>query len=123
MYSLFADIVVGIHFLWILFLIFGAIPGSRFMWVRILHICSLIFSVTLQLNNWICPLTHLEVWLRARSGWIYSGGFIRHYVEKLVYLEAPHWVTFAGTLVVIAVTALIYLRTITGTQDKEGNRS
>jgi len=110
MYEILADIVVATHFLWILFLIFGAIPGRRIRWVRILHICSLIFSVLLQLNNWICPLTHLEVWLRAKSGWTYSGGFIQHYIEKLVYLEAPRWTIFAGTVMVIMVTIWIYWR-------------
>jgi len=121
MYSLLADIVVAIHFLWILFLIFGAIPGRLIKWVRILHICSLAFSVLLQLKNWICPLTHLEVWLRAKSGWAYSGSFIQHYVEKLVYLEAPRWVIFIGTAVVIGVTGVVYLKSITRRIDKQGN--
>jgi polyferredoxin len=40
----------------------------------------------------ICPLTHLEMWLRERGhGSTYSGNFIEHWLQRLLYYEAPAW--------------------------------
>jgi len=108
LYQILADITVAFHFAWILFLIFGALIGRRVKWVRLLHVGSLVFSVLLQLFSWICPLTHLEVWLRGKSGWTYTGNFIQHYVEKLVYLDVPREAVFIGTVVVVLGTGWIY---------------
>ena len=110
MYSILADIVVAVHLLWIMFLIFGALVGRRVRWAMWLHLGSLGFSVFLQVFGWLCPLTHLEVWLRGKSGGAYSGSFIQHYVEKLVYLDVSRTAVFIGTGVVIVGTCIVYLR-------------
>ena len=109
LYRTLADITVALHLLWILFLIFGWLPGLWVKWIRVVHLASLGFSIILQLNEWICPLTHLEIWLRGKAGWTYSGSFIRHYVEKLVYLEVPRQAVFAVTLAVVAVSLWLYI--------------
>jgi len=104
-----ADAVVVLHFLWIVFLILGALPGRRWVWAKWMHLASLAFSIALQVFGWICPLTHLEVWLRKYGGARpYEGTFIRHYVEHIVYAEIPHYVLFAGTLVVVAFSLWMY---------------
>ncbi|MFH0765430.1 MAG: DUF2784 domain-containing protein [Calditrichota bacterium] len=110
MFSLLADIVVATHLIWIGFLIFGALIGRKIRPVMWLHLGSLVFSVVLQINYWICPLTHLEVWLRGKSGGAYSGPFIQRYVERLVYLNVSRTAVFVGTVVVIAGTLLLYRR-------------
>ena len=104
------DIIVAIHLLWIIFLIFGALPGRRWLSVRLLHLASLIFSVLLQLFGWICPLTHLEIWLRREQARTlgYSGSFIAYYLEKLVYLDVSALYIFIGTLIVIAFSLFLY---------------
>lgn len=111
-YGIAADLVVAIHLAWILFIIGGAAIGWRLAWVKWLHIASLVFSVLLQVFSWICPLTHLEVWLRSLdpAGGAYSGTFIRHYLEKLVYLEAPRGLILGLTFVIIGISGYIYLR-------------
>lgn len=88
-YKVFADIVVFIHFLWILFLILGVFWGIKNQKVKIIHISALAFAIIIQVFNWYCPLTYLETWLRAKhdSTLSYSGSFIIHYVEKIVYIE------------------------------------
>ncbi|NQU06363.1 MAG: DUF2784 domain-containing protein [Calditrichaeota bacterium] len=118
MYNLLADIIVSLHLLWILFLIFGALIGRKVKWVRALHIASLGFSVLLQLKSWICPLTHLEVWLRGKAGWTYSGNFIQHYVEKLVYLDVSRMAVFIGTIAVIFLTVVLYWKSFQKNQQK-----
>lgn len=111
-YKLLADLTVLAHLLWILFLITGALWGRRHRFVQISHLSGLAFALVLQVLGWHCPLTHLEAWLRARHNpeLTYSGSFIIHYVERLIYLEiAPIWISMA-TLLLIGLHLWIYLR-------------
>jgi len=104
-----ADSVVVAHLLWIFFLVFGALPGSRWPWVKWTHLAALVFSIALQSFSWVCPLTHLEIWLRHLSGvQPYEGTFIRHYIEQVVYARLPPFAVILGTLVVLAVSLSIY---------------
>lgn len=106
-----ADAVVVLHLFWIVFLILGALPGSRWSWVKWTHLAALAFSIALQGFGWICPLTHLEVWLRSSGGaQPYEGTFIRHYAEQLVYAEIPRGALLAGTLMVVALSLWLYRR-------------
>jgi hypothetical protein len=109
-YKIAADIVVAFHLLWILFIIFGAIPGRRWLTVRLLHLGSIVFSLLLQSFGWICPLTHLEVWLRQtqQTATGYSGSFISHYLDKLIYLDVSALYIFIGTIVVIVFSFVFY---------------
>ena len=104
-----ADFVVLVHLLWIVFLILGAWPGARWAWVKWLHLAALAFSVLLQLFGWVCPITHLEVWLRKAGGAApYEGTFIGQYLGRLVYAPLPSWFLLAGTFIVIAVSLWVY---------------
>jgi len=109
-YQIAADIVVGIHLLWILFIIFGALPGRRWLTVRLLHLGSIIFSLLLQSFGWICPLTHLEVWLRRQQAKTlgYSTGFIAHYLERIIYLDVSPMDILIGTVFVIFFSLFLY---------------
>jgi hypothetical protein len=104
-----ADAVVVLHLLWIVFLVLGAIPGHRWAWVKWLHLAALAFSIPLQVFGWICPLTHVEAWLRRQGGALtYEGTFISHYIEPLVYAEVPRAALLLGTLIVVAVSLWVY---------------
>jgi hypothetical protein len=111
-YKVLADIVVLIHFLWILFLMFGALPGVRIKAIKIFHISGLVFALVIQIFGWYCPLTHLEVWLRAKHGpsLSYAGSFIIHYVEGLIYIEISARLIFSVTLLLIGFNAWFYLK-------------
>lgn len=110
-YRLLADLVVLVHFAWIVFVILGAFWGRRHRWVRTVHLGALGYALLLETFGWYCPLTYLEVWLRARhvpaTG--YAGDFIPHYLEKLIYLDLPRPALIAGTLLVVAGNAWLYL--------------
>ena len=108
-YRTLADITVLIHLFWILFLIIGVIPGLRVKWIRITHIAGWCFSILLQIRGWYCPITHLEYWLRGKAGWTYSGTFIHHYVERMVYLDVSRVSVFIASLVVIVVSGGLYI--------------
>lgn len=110
-YNALADAVVVLHLLWIVFLVLGAIPGSRWAWVKWTHLGALAFSIALQIFHWVCPLTHLEVWLRRRGGGAaYADTFIGHYIERLVYAELPPWALLFVTIVIVVVSLWVYFR-------------
>lgn len=109
-YKVAADFVVFIHFLWIIFLIFGAFIGRKYLLIKIFHITGLAFSVIMQIVGWYCPLTHLEVWLRQKHAPMlaYKGSYIIHYVEKIVYLQLSPVIIFVLTIILVSITVYIY---------------
>jgi len=111
LYKIIADIVVFAHLLWILFLIFGALWGKRNTTIRIIHISGLAFAIIIQVFDWYCPLTDLEVWLRSKHdpALFYTGSFIIHYVEKIVYIELSRELIFALCIILCVINAWFYL--------------
>lgn len=111
-YKILADAVVIIHFLWILFLLFGSIWGRRKRGIRTLHLGGLVFAVVIQIFGWFCPLTHLEVWLRARHdpSLAYSGSFLVHYIERIIYVEISPSAIFVLTGLLCLGQGWCYLR-------------
>ena len=111
-YKILADSVVLIHFLWIIFLFLGALWGVKNKIVKIFHIVGLVYAFIIQLFDWYCPLTHLEVWLRSKHdpALTYSGSFIPYYVEKMVYLELSRFVVFLLTIFLCGFNLWVYLK-------------
>lgn len=109
-YRILADLVVLVHFLWILFLISGAFLGRKYRLIKYFHIGGLGFAFLIQIFGWYCPLTHLEIWLRSKHSpsLTYTGSFIIHYVEKIVYIELQSWIIFILTLIITGISFLIY---------------
>jgi hypothetical protein len=112
LYKVLADVVVFIHFLWIVFLIFGAVLGRKKKTVGILHISGIVFALVIQIFGWYCPLTYLEVWLRAKHNPVlaYPGSFIAHYAEEIVYLELSRGLIFVLTVIIGGFNAWLYLK-------------
>ena len=112
LFKILADFVVLVHFLWILFLFFGALLGVRYKAIKIIHLPGLFFAILIQIFDWYCPLTHLEFWLRSKHdpSLAYAGSFIVHYVEKLVYLELSHSLIFIFTICLCAFNGWLYFR-------------
>jgi len=111
-YKILADFVVLTHFLWILFLFFGAFLGRGNRALKIFHLSGLSFAFVIQIFDWYCPLTHLEVWLRSKHdpGLIYAGSFIIHYVERIVYIELSRHFILAFTFFLIGFNMWFYLK-------------
>jgi hypothetical protein len=111
-----ADALLFGHVLFVTFVVLGLVLifAGKFRnwgWVRnpgfrITHLAA-IGVVTLQ--SWfgmICPLTTWEMALRERAGdATYSGAFISHWLDAILYYQAPAWVfavcytVFAGIVV------------------------
>jgi len=87
-YSILADIVVFIHFLFIVFAVIGAFLVYKWWWVIYPHLISAFWAAMVISMGWICPLTPLENSLRRAAGEAgYSGGFIEHYFLPVIYPE------------------------------------
>ncbi|MES9870187.1 MAG: DUF2784 domain-containing protein [Sedimenticola sp.] len=81
-----ADLVLLIHFGFILFVVLGGLLVLRWPKLAWLHVPCVIWGVTIDAMGWICPLTPLENSLRIAGGEQgYEGGFIEHYLLPLIY--------------------------------------
>ncbi|MEE9614211.1 MAG: DUF2784 domain-containing protein [Thermodesulfobacteriota bacterium] len=112
LYKLFADMVVLTHLLWIIFLLFGAFLGVKNRIIMVVHVSGLAFALVLNAFGWYCPLTHLELWARARHdpSLAYTGSFIVHYVEELIYVELPPSSLLLLTVLLCGFNGWWYLR-------------
>ena len=102
-YRIAADLVLVVHTSFVLFVILGLVlillGGFRgWLWVknpwfRLGHLLAIGVVVAQEWIGAICPLTTLEMALRSRAGnAVYGGSFIAHWIEALLYYEAPPWV-------------------------------
>ena len=86
MYELAADIILIIHFLFILFVIFGALLFFIVKKIVFIHIPAIIWGSYIEVTHSICPLTYLENWFLHKANLtIYSEGFIQNYLVPIVY--------------------------------------
>lgn len=84
-----ADLVVGLHFAFVVFVVLGGLLVLRWPRVAYLHIPAAAWGALIEFAGWICPLTPLEHWLRKQAGSApYSGGFIEHYILPVLYPAA-----------------------------------
>ena len=117
-YAILADSVLLIHTLFVGFVVLGLIlivvggmrgwQWVRNPWFRLGHLLAIVVVV---LQAWLgiwCPLTLLEMSLREKAGAaVYGGSFIAHWLDTLLYYQAPAWVfalgyTLFGALVAAA---------------------
>ena len=99
-----ADIVLGLHFAFIVFAVLG---GFLVLWkppIAWLHLPSVAWSAYVNLFSQVCPLTPLENRFRYLAGQAgYEGGFVQHYVASVVYpgVMPERWGLMAGFSVLI----------------------
>jgi hypothetical protein len=81
-----ADLIVLIHFAFVLFVIFGGLLALRWPKVAYVHLPIAVYGALIELVGWICPLTPLEKRLRESAGLQgYQGGFVEHYILPALY--------------------------------------
>lgn len=85
-YRLSADAIVLLHLAFVVFVIAGGLLVFRWRWMGWLHLPAVVWAALLEFNGWLCPLTPLELKLRAAGGQAgYSGGFVEHYILPVLY--------------------------------------
>lgn len=102
-YRTLADVVLTTHVAFVAFVIVGLLAifvggacGWKWIrnpWFRAGHLAGIGVVVVQAWLGVVCPLTILEMYLRERAGdSTYGGSFIAHWLQKLLYYEAPPWV-------------------------------
>ena len=120
-YQFLADLVLGAHLVFVLFILGGQaaiLAGwglgwgwTRNPWFRGLHLAGIVFVVLQSWLGAVCPLTGLEHRLRTLAGGPgYERGFISDWVARLLFYSAPDWVfvltySLFGLLVVASFIA------------------
>lgn len=116
LYRILADIVLTVHVTVVLFVVagLGAILAGgargwawvRNPWFRIAHLASIVVIAGQAWLGRICPLTTWEMWLRHRAGdATYTGSFIAHWFDRLLYYDAPMWL-FATVYTIFALLVI-----------------
>ena len=109
------DVVIILHFLWLVFVITGWIYCARSRFWRWTHSATVVYGLLIEVFRFYCPLTHLENYYRRQLGWnAYEGDFITHYLEKIIYVNAPQWLLIVGALALVLVTGVRYWRVQSG---------
>ncbi len=107
---LLADLIVILHFSFILFVILGGLLVIKWKKFICLHMPAAIWGMLIEFFGWFCPLTTLENQLRQnKNGEAYSSGFIEHYIIPLIYPEGlTREIQIAMGIAVIIINLLIY---------------
>lgn len=123
-YRIFADIILILHLLWIVFMLVGFIltfyvvflsKNKKFLdrWVfRTLHLCGIFYVGSLNVLDKYCPLTIFENHFRMRydQSSIYPDSFfISYYIEKLVYPEVNFLLIQIPTLFITIFTLAVFI--------------
>jgi hypothetical protein len=102
-YYFLANAVLALHVAIVLFVILGLVlivlgnllswRWVNSLWFRVAHIATIGTVVAEAWFDVVCPLTTLEMWLREKAHVAtYSGSFIEHWLQALLFWEAPPWV-------------------------------
>lgn len=117
-YHIAANLVLAVHALFVVFVVLGLVlilcgaalrwSWMRNPWFRAVHLMAIAVVVLQSWLGVLCPLTTIETSLRLRAGDApYVGSFIAHWLEALLYYQAPAWVfmlcyTLFGAVVAIS---------------------
>ena len=109
-FRLAADLIVLVHFGFILFVLLGGLLVLRWHRLAWIHLPAAGWGALIEMQGWICPLTPLENRLRAAGGAAgYPGGFIEHYLIPIIYPSGlTREIQFFLCAVVILVNAVFY---------------
>jgi len=117
-YGPLADLVLVLHLGIVVFVVGGlvvVVAGNLLHWAwvntawfRVAHLLAIAVVIVQAWLGRVCPLTTLESWLRAKAGMAgYRQSFVEHWVQRILYYEAPTWMfalayTVFGLLVLLA---------------------
>lgn len=103
LFLLAADLLLLVHVLFVGFVVVSLvlILAGKFAnwawvqnpWFRTAHLVAILIVVLQSWAGVICPLTTWEMAFRERAGEVtYAGSFISHWLDTLLYYQAPAWV-------------------------------
>jgi len=110
LYDVGANLVLLLHFSFVLFVLFGRlllIKWPRLMW---LHLPAVAWGTFVEFSDGICPLTPLENWLGTQAGEAtYAGDFIVRSLTSILYPDAlTHHIQLVLGTALLVVNLAIY---------------
>lgn len=110
LFSLLSDLVMIVHFSWVLFNLLGFFLVMKFPKLKYFHMGTLTITALLMLAGRVCPLTTLEQKLRWKVNPVsaYKESFLNHYVGKLLYVNLPAWTITAITAALSLIAFWLY---------------
>lgn len=114
-YALLADLVVVVHFAFVLFVALGGFLLLWRRWIAWFHLPCALYGAAIEFFGWVCPLTPLENRFRRMAGEAgYTGSFIEHTLEAILYPanwgEIHVWLGVAVLVGNAAIYGWIFLR-------------
>jgi hypothetical protein len=110
MYEFLATLTLVLHFLFIIFVIFGGLLFFIKAWTLYFHIPAFLYGAYMEFTQTICPLTYLENYLLIKANLAtYSTSFIQNYLVPIIYpvnLTKDIQINLAISLIVL--NAVIY---------------
>ena len=114
MQTLAADIILVVHFAFVLFVVGGLAliwigyaagwQWVRHVWFRVAHLAAIVFVAGEALLDVACPLTIWEDALRSTTGSAAGESFIARWVHRLMFYAAPEWMF---TLLYVAFALMV----------------
>jgi hypothetical protein len=114
-YRLLADVVMVVHFAFVVFVVTGGLLAWR--WPRLLwaHGATVVYAAAIVTVGFTCPLTPLEQHFRRLAGASgYEGGFVDRYIEGVIY---PGQYTrlaqvLAATVIAVGYAGLLFSHSV-----------
>ena len=105
-----ADLLVLLHFGFILFVMLGGLAVYRTPRWALLHLPAAFWGALIEIEGWICPLTPLENRCRELGGATpYTGDFIGRYLLRIIYPSGlTRDIRFELAAIVLAANLFIY---------------
>jgi hypothetical protein len=110
MYELLATLTLIIHFLFIIFVIFGGLLFFVKAWSLYFHIPAFIYGVYIEFTQRICPLTYLENYFLTKANLAtYSTSFIQNYLYAIIYpINLTKQIQISLGIILIIINLIIY---------------
>lgn len=113
-----ADVILGLHFTFVFFVVAGLIlvwvgaglgwSWIRNLWFRRLHLAAITFVALEAIVGVTCPLTFLENALRGKTS--QGASFMQRYFGTILYHELPEWaftVAYISFAIAVAFTYIM----------------
>lgn len=108
-YRLVADLILVVHFCFVIFVVFGGLLVLRRRVFAVLHLPAVVWGVLIEFFWWTCPLTTLENHFRELGGEMgYDGGFVDYFVALVLYSPLSANVRFVLGFTLLAFNLIVY---------------
>ena len=109
-YRALAELVLILHFCFVIFVVLGGLLVLRRHWIAWLHLPAVAWGVVIEFFWWACPLTSLENRLRELGGEAgYATGFIDYYLSIILYTPLSPQTRIILGLLLVGFNLLVYL--------------